>query len=293
MTFPIELRGLEVHFGDVRAVDGVTATIGGGTIAGLLGRNGAGKSTLLATVAAFRRPTGGAVLVDGVDPYEDARVMAETCLIRANGDFEASMKVRDILSVGADLRPRWDAGFADRLADRFRLRPRAKAGELSQGQRSALAVTVGLATRAPLTMFDEPHLGMDAPSRYAFYDELLADYIVHPRTFVLSTHLIDEVADLLEDVVILDHGRVLAHEAADDMRARGTEVTGPADAVEDLIAGLRVLSSRRLGNTRAVVVTDPLDPDRLAAASAAGVEVGPIPLQDLFVHLTDTEEAVR
>ena len=55
-------------------------------------------------------------------------------------------------------------------------------------------------------MFDEPHLGMDAPSRYAFYDELLADYLEHRRTFVVSTHLIDEVASLLEDVVIIDHG---------------------------------------------------------------------------------------
>jgi ABC-2 type transport system ATP-binding protein len=219
--------------------------------------------------------------------------MAETCLIRANGDFEASMKVREVLSIGADLRPRWDAAFAERLADRFRLRPRAKAGELSQGQRSALAVTVGLASRAPLTMFDEPHLGMDAPSRYAFYDELLADYIVNPRTFVVSTHLIDEVADLLEDVLILDRGVVLAHEPAEVMRARGTEVTGPAAAVEDLIDGMRVLSSRRLGGTRAVVVIEPLDPDRLAVARTAGVEVGPIPLQDLFVHLTDNEEAVR
>ena len=56
-------------------------------------------------------------------------------------------------------------------------------------------------------MFDEPHLGMDAPSRYAFYDELLADYIAHPRTIIVSTHLIDEMAALLEDVVIIDHGR--------------------------------------------------------------------------------------
>ena len=293
MTYPIELRGLGVRFGDVTAVDDVSLSLRGGSIVGLLGRNGAGKSTLLATIAAFRRPTSGRVLVGGRDPYEDARLMAETCLIRTNGDLDDGLKVRDALDIAGSLRPRWDRAFAERLVERFRLPMRAKAGNLSHGMRSALAVSIGLASRAPVTMFDEPHLGMDAPSRYAFYDELLADYLVHPRTIVLSTHLIDEVADMLEDVVVLDRGRVLAHEPADDLRSRGSQVTGPADAVEELIDGLPVLSSRRLGGTRQVALVGDLDPGRLVTARAAGVDAAPLPLQDLFVHLTSGEEAVR
>ena len=80
---------------------------------------------------------------------------------------------------------------------------------MSQGQRSALGVILGLASRCPLTIFDESYLGMDAPSRYAFYDELLADYLAYPRTIVLSTHLIEEVSSLFEEVVIIDRGRLL------------------------------------------------------------------------------------
>ena len=293
MTYPIEVNGLGVRFGDVAAVDDVSLSLRGGSIVGLLGRNGAGKSTLLATIAAFRRPTGGTVRIGGRDPHDDARIMAETCLVRTNGDFDDGLKVKDALDVAASLRPRWDQAFAERLVDRFHLPTTSKAGNLSHGMRSALAVCVGLASRAPVTMFDEPHLGMDAPSRYAFYDELLADYLVHPRTIVLSTHLIDEVADLLEDVVILDRGRVLAHESADELRSRGSHVTGPAEAVEDLIDGLAVLSSRRLGGTRQVALVGELDPGRLVTARAAGVDVAPLPLQDLFVHLTSGEEAVR
>jgi ABC-2 type transport system ATP-binding protein len=286
MTFPIEAAGLQVHFCETRAVDDVSFTVAGGTICGLLGRNGAGKSTLLSAVAAFRRPTGGTVRVDGEDPYENPRLMSEICLVRSEGDFEGGTSVAETLEIAGELRPRWDTAYADRLVELFELPPKTKVDALSRGKRSALAVTVGLAARAPLTMFDEPHLGMDAPSRYAFYDELLADYMARPRTVVLSTHLIDEVASLFEDVIVLDQGRLLVHEPAVDLVARGAELVGPAAAVEAAVAGMRVVSTRDLGPTRAAIVLEPVAGERAAAATAAGVEIGPIPLQDLFVHLT-------
>ena len=145
MTFPIEVEGLHVRVGDVSAVDDLTLTIAGGVICGLLGRNGAGKSTLLSVLAAYRQATAGRVRVDGEDPYENARVMSETCLVREHGDFEPGTSVAEVMSFAADLRPRWDAALAERLVGRFALPRRTKTGQLSRGQRSALAVTVGLA----------------------------------------------------------------------------------------------------------------------------------------------------
>ncbi|MET0326536.1 MAG: ABC transporter ATP-binding protein, partial [Ilumatobacteraceae bacterium] len=216
MSVPISVRDLSVRFGGTPAVDDVTFDLAAGSIVGLLGRNGAGKSTLLSTLAAFRRPSSGQVLIDGEDPYEHRRLMSEIALVREDGDLDGSVSVRDALEIAGCLRPRWDRRTADRLLDGFRIDTGKKVCALSRGQRSAVAVSIGIATRAPLTMFDEPHLGMDAPARYAFYDELLADYIEHPRTIIVSTHLIDEMASLLEDVVIIDHGRLLAHQPTDE-----------------------------------------------------------------------------
>jgi ABC-2 type transport system ATP-binding protein len=219
--------------------------------------------------------------------------MADLCLVRHDGDFNLDVSVADSIAVAAAFRPRWDAAVLERLLDRFQLRSdRTKVGALSLGQRAALAVSIGIATGSPVTMFDEPHLGLDAPSRYAFYDELLATYMAAPRTIIVSTHLIDEMAALFEDVIIIDRGALLLHQPADELRARGIELTGPAAAVDALTAGLSVLSSRVLGPTRAAVVLDRLDADMRARATAAGIELGPIPLQDLFVALT-SEEAVR
>ncbi len=136
-------------------------------------------------------------------------------------------------------------------------------------------------------MFDEVHLGMDAPTRDAFYKELLAEYMDRPHTVILSTHLIDEVANYLEGVVIVDKGRILRHDDVEAFQGTGATLTGPADAVDAVTAGLEVLTEQRLGGTKSATVAERLDAERRERAAAAGIEIGPVGLQDLFIHLTD------
>ena len=196
----------------------------------------------------------------------------------------------DTIAIAEAFRPRWDPVTLERLLDKFQLTPsRQKVGALSHGQRAALSVSIGIATGAPVTMFDEPHLGLDAPSRYAFYDELLDTYMATPRTIIVSTHLIDEMAALFEDVLIIDRGALLLHESAEALRSRGVELTGPTAAVDAVTTGLSVLSSRTLGPTKSSVVFGHSAGELRDRAEAAGVEVGPIPLQDLFVALTSKD----
>ncbi len=112
--------------------------------------------------------------------------------------------------------------------------------------RTALGIVIGLAARAEVTLFDEPYAGLDAVARQLFYDRLLAEYVEHPRTFLLSTHLIDEAADLLERVVMVDHGRVVLDAVADDVRGAATTVSGPTATVEAFVAGRQVWERRRI-----------------------------------------------
>src|SRR5262249_23950686 len=161
------------------------------------------------------------------------------------------------------------------------LPPRKRMKALSTGMRAALGIVVGLATRAPLTIYEESHLGLDAPSRYAFYDELLADYAEHPRTVIISTHLIDEVARLFEQVVIIDRGRLVVQQEADGLRARAVAVTGPVAAVDDFVdsavrGGASLLAQRELGPTRSATLYGGLDSEQEAAARSRGLELGPV-----------------
>lgn len=285
----VELQGVTQRYGDVVALDDVRLSIRPGTITGLLGRNGSGKSTLGSLLAAFRRPTAGRVLVDGEDPWENERVVPGVCFVRESGDVLDDMSLADNLAYVGGARPTFSHTLAGELLDLFELDTRRKPSKLSRGKKSAFGIVLGLASRAPLTVLDEVHLGLDAPSRYAFYDALLADYAEHPRTIVLSSHLIGEIEKLVEDVVVLDRGRVLVAQDAETLRAEGWSVTGPAAAVEQFVAGRDVLVTQRLGGTVQTTVRGALADADARRARDHGLELGPVPLQDLFVHLTDPQ----
>jgi ABC-2 type transport system ATP-binding protein len=284
----IEINHLTVRYGDTVAVDDVSLDLPTGKIYGLLGRNGSGKTSLLSALASFRRPSAGTVRVDGVEAFENPAVMRNTCFIRDTLDSNDTDKVRDLLRFASWTRPAWDPDHAARLIDLFEINTRKRASALSRGQRSAVGVVLGLASRAPLTILDESYLGMDAVARGHFYRELLADYLAHPRTIILSTHLIEEVADLFERVIIIDRGRLLLHEETDELRGRGVVVTGPAAAVDTFAGGHTVLGEQSLGGVRAVTLDwRPAQPD-IARGEAAGLTFGPVGIQDLFIHLTST-----
>ncbi|MEV0899468.1 ABC transporter ATP-binding protein [Actinoplanes sp. NPDC049802] len=283
----ITTTDLRVRYGDTTALDCLDLDLPAGHIYGLLGRNGAGKTTLLATLAGFRRPTAGRVLLDGEPVFENRRATTRICLIRDDGGLGDGIdKIGDVLDMARALRPSHDAKYAAALLEKFGLSRKQSLGSLSRGRRSAFGIVVGLASRAPLTMFDEAHLGMDAPSRRIFADELLADYAAHPRTFILSTHLIEEQSPLFEQVLILHKGRLLLREDLDDLRGRGVAVTGPATLVDDFVTGLTVLGERSLGPTKEVTVYGALAEQDLQAARRHGLQLGPVAVQDLFIHLT-------
>ncbi|MCG8922697.1 ATP-binding cassette domain-containing protein [Lentzea sp. CC55] len=283
----VDVQGLTVRYGDVTAVDDMSFSLQGNKIYGLLGRNGSGKTSLMSALAGYRRPV-GSVRLDGAPVFENAAAMRQVCLVRHSADAaDRSDKVSHVLEYGAAWRDTWDNGYALELAELFGIPLGTKVGELSLGRRSALGVVIGLASRSPLTMLDESHLGMDTPTRYAFYDTLLHDFMKHPRTIIISTHLIEELSSLLEEVLIIDAGRLVLQEEADVLRSRGTEVTGNTPDVDEFTAGLTVLGSRSLGRTKAAMVYGALDDDQLVRARRLGLELGPIALQDLFVHLTE------
>lgn len=292
--FSVELRGVGVTF-DRPALHDVDLLLAPGVVHGLLGRNGSGKTTLLSLLAAFRRPSHGTVLVDGEDPFENERVLEGTCFVRESGDVMEDENVKTNLDFVAAMRPGFDRSYAEDLLDQFEVPLRTKVGALSRGQKSAVGASVGLATRAPLTILDEVYLGMDAPSRYRFYQALLTDYVEHPRTVVLSSHLIGELDRVLERVTILHRGEVLLSDSADSLQCRGSTLTGARTAVDAVVAELAVdvLARTELGGTVQVTVVGHLSAEVLDHVRRAGLEVGPVALQDLFVHLTDRQTSPR
>ena len=290
----IEVENLRLVYGDTVALDDVSFMLEPNRIYGLLGRNGSGKTSLLSLLAAFRQQTSGDIRIGGQPVFENPAGTSQIAFIRESGDtVDDSEKAKEALRYAEWLRPNWDAAYAETLIERFNVPMDTKIGDMSRGQRSALGIVLGMAARAPITIFDETYLGLDAPSRYAFYDEILSDYMTNPRTFVISTHLIEEVSRIFEEVLILDKGRLLLHEETDALISRGVAMTGPADVVDQHTSGLTVIGERQLGRTKSAMVYGDIDDSVRQQARAAGLDLEPLALQDLFVHLTASQDAER
>ena len=290
MSSVIEVRSLSKHFGGerggrVHAVEDVTFSLEQNRIHGLLGRNGAGKTTLMQLITGQEFATRGEILVFGASPVENARVLSQVCFIKESQRYPDDFRVKHVLGTAPHFFANWDAAFASELIERFRVPVNRRMKKLSRGQLSAVGVIVGLASRAPLTFFDEPYLGLDAVARQLFYDTLLADFAENPRTVVLSTHLIDEVSNLLEHVVVIDEGRIIIDADAEDLRGSAVDVVGPRGAVDAFVEGREVLHRTGLGGLASATIAR-LDEEERTAARAAGLELAPVSLQQLVVRTT-------
>jgi ABC-2 type transport system ATP-binding protein len=290
MTPTISVAGLTRRYRGQAALDDVTLDIEGPSITGLLGRNGVGKTTLMRIIAAQEFASAGRVEVLGASPVENDAILRRMIFVREDQAFP-DFKVRQILQVASWFYPNWSDDLAQALVADFALPLNRKVKKLSRGMRSAVGIVLGLAARAEVTLFDEPYAGLDAVARQVFYDRLLTDYAEHPRTVLLSTHLIDEVADLLERVVVLNRGRIVLDAAADDVRGSAMTVSGPVPAVAEFVAG-RVIWDRRMiaAQESAVVAGSVADRDR-ARARQLGLSLTPLSLQQLVAHAAGGAQA--
>lgn len=284
MTHVVEARALTKRYRDVRALDGVWLTIERDTIYGLLGRNGAGKTTLMSLITAQILPSSGEVRVFGEQPYENPRVLSRMCFVRESQRYPDDAASIHALRAARLFFPHWDQTLADQLTAELHLPLTRRIRRLSRGQLSALGVTIGLASRAEITFFDEPYLGLDAVARQIFYDALLADYAEHPRTIIMSSHLIDEVAHLIERVLVIDRGNIVMDEPTDDLRDRASTIVGNRDLVQAFVSGREVIHHESLGRVLAATVVGRLSDADRAELARLGLDATPVSLQQLLVR---------
>jgi ABC-2 type transport system ATP-binding protein len=287
MSKIVEAEGLTKRFGELTAIDSISFTLEADKIYGLLGRNGSGKTTLMRLLTAQLFATRGTLLVFGEKPYENRRVLSQICFMKENQKYPRFWRVGDVLNLSRSFFPRWDADYASTLSKDFQLPVTRKVRTLSRGMLSALGIVVGLASRAPLTIFDEP-LGLDVVARSLFYERLLADYAEHPRAIIISTHLVDEVSRLLEHVLVLDQGRLIIDEEAEALRSYAFKITGSASRVETFVAGKVQIDGEQFGPLASATLLGKADADERREAAALGLELTPVSLQQLIIHLTNT-----
>jgi ABC-2 type transport system ATP-binding protein len=289
----LQVRDISRNFGKTEALKCLSFAVEEGQIIGLLGRNGAGKSTLLRILSAQLSPNAGEAEIFGAKVTQTA-ALGDLCMIGDSPDFGRLANIKELFYVCTGLFPAWDSEYAARLVERFELPMKKKLKGFSRGMQTALLLAVGLASGARLTVFDEPSLGLDAVMRERFYDLLLDEKRRHSgRTFLVSTHLIDEVARALDYAVLIDAGTLLCEGTAKEITAQYLSVSGPVDAVREVTQRFHVLKEEELAGSlvRHVKLADAADAEEVRADSR--VQSAPLSLQRLFVFLTEQEEEQR
>ena len=278
----IVINQVSKSFGPVRALNRVSVTLEEGKIYGLLGRNGAGKSTLLNVLTDRIFPEEGSVTVDGEPVRDNDRALSKMYLMSEKNCYPESMRVKEAFRWTKEFYPDFDQEFAWNLAAAFELNTNAKVNKLSTGYSSIFKLVVALSVNTPYVLLDEPVLGLDANHRDLFYRTLLSRYTQRPFTVVISTHLIEEVASLIEDVVVIHKGEVLRQGSCQDLLSQGYTVSGPKGLVEEYLKGKNVLGVDALGGLESGYVLG--EPDR--SSLPQGLELSGLDLQKLFILMT-------
>ncbi|WNQ11176.1 ABC transporter ATP-binding protein [Paenibacillus aurantius] len=277
-------------YGRHEAVRGLDLMLEERTIYGLLGRNGAGKTTLLNMIVGSLFPDSGVIEVGGIR-LRAGETPAQVCYIREKNLYPGSAKVIDVLQMASAFHPNWDWDYARELLQAFRLNPAKKIRQLSRGMESLVGNIVGLASRAPLTIFDEPVLGLDVLMRERFYRALVEDWADHPRTILFSTHLIDEIAKVVEKVYILEAGTMLLHDEVDRLHTQAHLFRGTKESVSAAAANKRILYKETYGGGMLAAVYDSIGERERATAAKLGVSIEGLPLQKFFTYLIEGGES--
>ncbi|MDQ0159411.1 ATP-binding cassette domain-containing protein [Alkalibacillus salilacus] len=279
----IELSDVMKRYRNQEAISSLTLSIPDQSITGLIGPNGAGKTTLLNLMAGIEAATEGDVSVFGNEPLENLSVAANLFYVHEDMMYPQDFRISEVYQAFKKVYPNWDQALAENLSDHFNISLKQMPMDLSKGQASTLNAIIGLAVQTPVTLFDEPTTGMDYGVRKDFYRALLKSYIAHPRTIILSSHLLNELEDLLEHVILLDHGELELMMEMDKLKQYAVGLVGEYDSMIDQQT---ILYQDRMDlNQQYWVIKHPGE-DMLQELRQHGFTISPVAPADLCVYLT-------
>jgi ABC-2 type transport system ATP-binding protein len=208
---PLQVEGFGRRYRSSRpwAVRSLTFAVPEGAITALVGPNGAGKSTLIRACLGFERPSEGRILIRGIDPQDDAaRAIASIGYVAQSPGLYRGLTIGDHFTFARAGRSSFDADHARAHLAAVGLDLRRRLGELSGGEQAQVALALALGTRAPLLLLDEPLAGLDPLARRDFLRLLVADVRARGATVLLSSHIISDVEDTCDRVVVLAAGQL-------------------------------------------------------------------------------------
>ena len=213
----LECKDLSKHYGNAPALNHVSLAVEPGRIVGLLGPNGSGKTTLIKLANGLLTPDAGEILIDGKAPCRETKKIVSYLPERTY--FADWMTTLQLLAFFGDFYDDFDRGAAVQMMQRLGIQPKQQIKQMSKGTREKVQLILVMSRKAKLYLLDEPIGGVDPATRDYILSTIISNY--NPEAaVVISTHLIADVENILDDVAFLSRGHLLLQSPADDLRAR-------------------------------------------------------------------------
>ena len=270
----IEVRNLTKKYGSLKALDKVDMNIPEGRIIGLLGKNGAGKSTLMRCILGFLKFDGEIdIMGERVDHHKES-IHNLIAFIPDVSSLDDRLTVQQTIDYVASLNESWNAVTAGRLLSRSDLPLNQKVGNLSKGMKTKLYLLITLSIDVKILLLDEPTLGLDIVFRKEFFNTIIGEYFDETKTIIISTHQVEEVEQILQDIIFIDEGKIILQEDIAELKNQYSLISVPTDRKEELEKLNPILITHTLGKVNAIVGSD---------VKIEGAEYSRPSLSDLFV----------
>lgn len=211
----LECKGLGKRYGSVQALENVNLSVEPGRVVGLLGPNGSGKTTLIKLANGLLTPTSGAILINGKRPGKDSRAIVSYLPDKAY--LAEWMSVKQLMDFFADFYADFEREKAIEMLARLNIDQSQRIKQMSKGTREKVQLVMVMSRKAGLYLLDEPIGGVDPATRDYILDTIIRNY--NPSaSVIISTHLIADVEQVLDDVIFINGGRVTLQSSVDDIR---------------------------------------------------------------------------
>lgn len=247
-------RGLHVRYGSTQALTECDLEVPEGVVTALVGANGAGKSTLLHCVVGLTLPTRGEVIIFEEAPAGSNRARQRVAFVAQDAPLYKNLSVRRTLDLTASLNRVFDRPFAEQRLRELGTAPNEKVGQLSLGQQAQVALTLALARHPELLVLDEPLARLDPVARHDFIRLMLAATVEEGISVIYSTHVLGEVRDVADYLVVLAGGAIRVARDVEEFLNEHVILSGPRGQLGQLSRFCEVLRIRHGSNTIQVLV---------------------------------------
>jgi len=291
----IETKNLKKIYGEKAAVDGIDLAVERGSIHGFLGRNGSGKTTTIKMLLGLTHPTSGEARVFGLRPEdrkEGVRIRQRVGFVSEDKGLYDPVKVGQMISFTRSFFPNWDRRMEGRLIELFELPLKQSVRKLSKGMRAKLALLLALPRRADLLVLDEPTESLDP----AITEDILRSLVGMAgggTTIFFSSHRLNEVEQIADQVSIIERGRVVVEGALDDLKDnyRRIHMVFEEEAPERALAAVGAAQFRGVARSLTVFADRHVETivDQAYLHNAVSVDVAPVTLKEIFLECARSE----